>query len=149
MARFENVKSVGDFGMGVSATDIVVPASAWTKVGSLQVGAQTAIQYGVGDALNSVDTRETATIRLDSTGSQITAGKLRLRISDANENSEKTVAESLLSEWSSGKLLGKTGIKAGEDDFLKIEVFLDATETIDFSVTTNNVSLPVTTDTRR
>lgn len=149
MARFESTKNQSDFGMSLTATDIVVPASAWTKIGSLQVGAQTAIQFGVGDALNAVDTRETATIRIDSIGGQITGGKLRLRIADANENSEKTVAESLLSEWSTGKKLGKTGIKAGEDDFLKIEVNLTSATTVDMSDTDNNVVIPVTTDTRR
>ncbi len=149
MARFEATKSKNDFGMGLTATDISIPASAWTKIGSLEVGAQTAIQFGVGDALKAVDTRETATIRIDSASGQITDGKLRLRISDANENSEKTVAESLLSEWSAGKKLGKTGIKSGEDDFLKIEVLLNTATTLDFSDTDNNVSIPVTTDTRR
>ncbi len=149
MGRFETKKDKNDFGMGLTATDIAVPASAWTEVGSLQVGAQTAIQYGVGDAKGGVDTRETATIRLDSASGQITGGKLRLRVADANENNEKTTAEGLLSEWSAGKKVGLTGVKAGEDDILKIEVYFDSATTIDFSDTDTNVSIPATVDTRR
>lgn len=149
MARFENTKDLTDFGMDSSASDIAIPANAWTQIGSLQVGAQTAIQYGVGDALGGVDTRETATVRLDSASGQITAGKLRLRVADANENNESTVADGLLSEWSAGKLLGKTGVLAGEDDLLKIEVFLPTATTYDVSDTDNSLSIPVTTDTRR
>lgn len=149
MARFEATKDKNDFGMGITATDIAVPAGAWTEVGSLSVGAQTAIQFGVGDAKGGVDTRETATIRLDSAAGQITGGKLRLRVSDANENRERTVAEGLLSEWSAGKKVGLTGVKAGEDDLLKIEVNLTSATTIDFSDTDNAVSIPTTNDTRR
>lgn len=149
MARFEATKDKNDFAMGVTETDIAIPASAWTEVGSLQVGAQTAIQYGVGDTKGGVDTRETATIRLDDSSGQIVAGKLRLRVADANENNEKTVAEGLLSEWSAGKKVGLTGVKAGEDDILKIEVNLTSAQTLDFSDTDNSVSIPVTVDTRR
>lgn len=149
MARFEETKDKDDFGMDVSAADIVVPANAWTLIGSLEVGAQTAVQFGVGDAKGGVDTRETATIRIDDSSGQLTAGKLRLRVSDANENRERTVANGLLSEWSSGKKLGLTGVKAGEDDLLKIEVNLPATKTIDMSDTDNSVSIPTTNDTRR
>jgi hypothetical protein len=149
MARFEATKDKNDFAMDISATDIAVPASAWTEVGSLTIGAQTAIQYGVGDTKGGVDTRETATIRLDSAAGQITGGKLRLRVADANENNEKTVAEGLLSEWSAGKKVGLTGVKAGEDDILKVEVNFTSATTIDFSDTDNSVSIPVTVDTRR
>lgn len=149
MSRFEETKDEADFGMGSTATDIAVPVNSWTKVGSLTVGAQTSSQFGVGDAKGGVDTRETATIRLDSASGQITGGKLRLRVSDANENNERTVANGLLSAWSSGKKVGLTGVKAGEDDILKIEVYFTSATTIDFSDANTNVEIPVTTDTRR
>ncbi len=149
MARFEDTKDKNDFGMGVGATDIAVPAGAWTEIGSLVVGAQTAIQFGVGDTKGGVETRETAVIVLDDGTNPITDGKLRLRVSDANENNERTVASGLLSKWSSGKKVGLTGVKAGEDDLLKIEVKLSAAQTIDFSDVANDVDLPVTVDTKR
>lgn len=149
MGRFEEVKDKNDFSAGVSATDIALVANKWNEMGSLTVGAQTAHQFGVGVVKDGVDTRETATIKVYSASGQITDGKLRLRVSDANENKEETVIQGLLSEWSAGKKVGLSELGAGEDDLLKIEVYPTSATTIDFSVTTNQVDIPITTTTRR
>ena len=151
MGRFEEVKDKNDFGMGTSATDIALTANKWNEIGSLTVGAQTAHQFGVGVVKDGVDTRETATMKIYATGGagQITDGKLRLRVSDANENREETVIQGLLSEWSSGKKVGLSEIAAREDDILKIEVYPTNASTIDFSLTTNQADIPITTTTRR
>lgn len=150
MGRFETTKNAADFGAGSTATDIALIASKWNEFGSLTVPAQQAIQYGVGVISNGVDSRQYARIRVDSLAGQIT-GKIRLRISDSNENREVTVAEGLTSEWSStnGKLLGLFPVAAGEDDKLKLEIYPDSSTTLDYSDADNVVSIPVTVTTRR
>lgn len=150
MARFETTKNATDFGAGTAATDVSVIASKWNEIGSLTVGAQQAMQFGVGIIANGVDSRQYARMRFDSVTGQI-AGKLRLRITDANENREVTVAEGLHTEWSStnGKLLGLFPTAAGEDDKLKIEIFPDSTTILDYQDTDNVVSIPITVTTRR
>lgn len=151
MGRFEEVKNKVDFAMSVSATDISMVAGKWNEIGKLTVGAQTAHQFGVGVIQNGVDSRETATIKIYScyAAGQITEGKLRLRLADANENREETIIQGLLSEWSAGKKVGLSAIMGREDDILKIEVFPTNASAIDFIIATNQVDIPVTTATRR
>ena len=131
-----------DFGMGITATDITLTAGKYTEVGSKQVGAKQEIAFGTGDTLNGVDTRKTATIRLDSASGQITNGTLRLIVSDANLIRQEPVQEDLLSNWSSGVKVEEKALVAGEDGYLKIQVNSGDATTIDFSDTDIVVNIP-------
>lgn len=150
MGTFETKKNAADFSAGTGATDISLVASKWNEFGTLTVPAQQAIQVGVGVVTpNGTDSRERAVIRIDSTAGQIT-GKFRIRVADANENREETVVEGLYSEFSgSGKLLGVSEVTAFEDDKIKLECYPDATVTLDYSDSNNDIQIPVTVHTRR
>lgn len=150
MGIFESVKNYVDFGVTSTGSDVTITANKWVEVASRTVGAQTEEYFGVGVVTpNGTDSRETCTIKLyDNNGAQITKGKLRLRVTDANENRAVTVAEDLLSAWSSGKKLGVFPQGAGEDSKLKVEVNLLANTTFDVSNANNSASIPVTVKTR-
>ena len=158
MGRFEEVKDKTNFGMTATDSDISMTANKWNEIGRLTVGAQTAHQFGVGVIKNGVDSRETATIKVYACNDegQFTNGKLRLRVSDANENREETVILGLLSEWNSGKKVGLSDLGAREDDILKVEIFPNVSSTLNFGKTpatasgsTTQCDVPVTTTTRR
>lgn len=149
MGRFETVKDDADFGMDDDADDITITAGKWNEVGALTVGAQSAIQFGVGiTTAQGTDTRETAKIRLDSLAGEI-VGKIRLRVSDANENREETIIEGLTSEWTAGKKVGLSEVAGGEDDILKIEIRPNETTVVDMDDADTSVAIPVTETTRR
>jgi len=130
------------FGMGLTATDITLTAGKYVEVGSKQVGAKQEIAFGTGNTLNGVDTRQTATIRLDSAAGQITNGTLRLLVADANLINQIPVQEDLLSNWSSGVKVEEKGLVAGEDGYLKIQVNSGDATTIDFSDTDIVCNIP-------
>lgn len=132
-----------DFGMGLTATDISLTAGKYVEIGSKQVGAKQEIAFGTGNTLNGVDTRETATIRLDSSAGQITNGTLRLLVADANLINQIPVQESLLSNWSSGVKVEEKSLVAGEDGYLKIQVNSGTATTVDFSDTDIVCNIPV------
>ena len=148
MARvvFQRFLDRNDFGMDVGATDISVPALKWDEIASYQVGAKQEIAYGVGATSdNGVDSRRTATIKIYETGAELTAGKLRLAYSDANGVTVQPIQEDLLANWSSGVALGEvTGLRVGEDSFLKILINLPVAKTIDMSETGIQCDVPVT-----
>lgn len=132
-----------EFGMGLTATDISLTASKYVEVGSHQVGAKQEVAFGTGNTLNGVDTRKTATIRLDSASGQITNGTLRLVVADANLINQIPVQEDLLANWSSGVKVEEKALASGEDGFLKIQVNSGDATTIDFSDTDIVCNIPV------
>lgn len=131
-----------DFGMGLTATDITLTANKYVEIGSKQVGAKQEIAFGTGNTLNGVDTRQTATIRIDSLSGQITNGTLRLLVADANLINQIPVQEDLLSNWSSGVKVEEKSLVAGEDGFLKIQVNSGDATTVDFSDTDTVCNIP-------
>jgi len=131
-----------DFAMGLTADDITLTANKYVEIGSKQVGAKQEIALGTGDTLNGVDTRQTATIRIDSASGQITNGTLRLLVADANLINQVPVQEDLLSNWSSGVKVEEKSLVAGEDGYLKIQVNSGDATTIDFSDTDIVCNIP-------
>lgn len=132
-----------DFGMGITATDIVLSVGKYVEIGSKQVGAKQEIAFGTGNTLNGVDTRKKATIRIDSASGQLTNGTLRLLVADANLINQVPVQEDLLANWSSGVEVEEKTLVAGEDGFLKIQVNSGDATTLDFSDTDNACNIPV------
>jgi hypothetical protein len=144
MAVFERFFAKEDFSMASSATDVVCLIGQFTQIGRKQVGAKQQISFGAGEIGNGVDSRRTATIRLDTTAGSAIAGKLRLAVSDANEIVTEPVVEDIMSNWNSGQKLARTDLRAGEDGFLKLLLNPDATATVDMSDTDQRVDIPVT-----
>ena len=146
MAVFPQFLTASDFGMGLTATDIVVTASKWNEVGRKTTGAQQVLTWGVGVINNGVDSRETGSLRLDSASGQI-AGKFRLAVTDANGENLIPVLEDNTTNWNTGRKVGIADLSAKEDSALVILLKPDSTTTVDFSDTNNNVNLPVTVTT--
>lgn len=142
-AVFSSTFNAGDFGMGTSATDIACTAGKFTEVGSYQVGAAQVVAFGSGQIKDGVDSRRTCKFRLDSATGAIT-GKLRLAVADANLVNVRPVADDLLSNWTTGVLLGVQTPMASEDQYLKVLINPDSTTTVDFSDADNNIIVPVT-----
>jgi len=143
--RFEKFLNKDDFDMGVADTDIACLTGKWTEIGSYQVPAQQEIAFGVGKVSEGgVDSRRTCTVRVDGATAQIT-GKLRLAYADANEVTVQPIQEDLTSNWSAGQKLAEVeGLRVREDSYLKILLSPTTTSTVDMSVTTIAVNVPVT-----
>lgn len=141
---FPRYLSKVDFGMNTGTTAVVT--SEWTNVGSKQVGAKQEIAFGVGNTLNGVDTRRTATIKLyDTNGVQLTDGQLRLIVADANLINQPPVQEDLLSNWSNGVAMEEKNVVAGEDGYLKIQVKTGSyASTINLANASTQVDIPIT-----
>lgn len=148
MATFERYFNRIDFGLLTGGTDVTCLSGKFTEIASKTVGAKQVIKWGIGEIANGVDSRRTATIRLDATDGQITAGKVRLLVADANLINNEPIVEDILSNWSSGILLGRyDAIAAGEDGFLKIQLNPDANTAVDVSDTDIVINMPVTVTT--
>jgi hypothetical protein len=147
MVTFERYFNRNDFGMLTGSTDVTCLSGKFTEIGSKQVGAKQIIAFGSGEIANGVDSRRNAVIRLDATSGQITAGKVRLLVADANLINNEPVVEDILSNWSSGIALARQNVRAGEDGFLKIQLNPDADTAVDMSDTDIRVDIPVTVQT--
>jgi hypothetical protein len=140
---FPRYYNKNDFGMGVSATDVAMSSGKYIEIGSHQVGAKQEVAFGTGNTLNGVDTRKDATIKIYASTGQILNGTLRLVVADANLINQVPVQEDLLSNWSDGVAVEEKDVVAGEDGYLKIQCDSTDSSTIDFSLTTNQVDIPV------
>ncbi len=121
----------GDSTYGSQPGDGETPkANVWIDVVKYRVPEQTAIELGRGGILGGQDLRGFLKIVLkDSTGTQITQGKIMLCIRDFNEYNETPVIQVRANEagWTtvtveSDKLrLGKTGKVARANDYIVIK----------------------------
>lgn len=149
--KFRRTYSGSDFTFPATIT---IPAITWTNVGSLTVPAQQEITFGANDPTGgSTVAGAPVYIKLHANSSaQITAGKLRLALTDATETRTIVCIEEDLSRLavsSSGDrtlsvLLPEFPIKAKQDSKLKIQLYLDSATTFVTSTTNTNISLPVT-----
>lgn len=140
--KFERFYAKGDFSLAGSAT--AVTTTAFQRVGSLTVGAQTEATFGAGAIANGVDFRRNIVMDFkDNAGTPANIDNMRVRlvITNAQETRRVVVAEELSQNLRSGVALGEYPIRALQDDKLLIEVLPASNVTIG---TTTSVSIPTT-----
>lgn len=140
--KFERFYAKGDFSLAGTAT--AVTTTAFQRVGSLTVGAQTEATFGAGAIANGVDFRRNIVMDFkDNAGTPANIDNMRVRlvITNAQETRRVVVAEELSQNLRSGVPLGEFPIRALQDDKLLIEVLPAANVTIG---TTTSVSIPTT-----
>ena len=143
---FTRVYNANDFNAGSTETDISCPASKWTKVGYVEVPAQSMIAFGAGAIANGVDSREYIRIRFDSTAGTQIAGKYRLAIANHSETDVRVIKEERSDNIGTASTvkLGESRPMAKEDSYLIIYLMPDATTTLDYDDADNIVLSPVT-----
>lgn len=151
MQKFRRTYNFTDFGM---TANVSVPASTWTKIGSLTVGAQQQVTFGCNDPTGGSSIAGAPVylrVDCDNPTSQL-QGKIRFSLSNANETNEIVVMEEStqrLSASSTGDrtiavLLPEYPARAGQDSKLKILMYSTSAVTIDYDGTSTSASIPVT-----
>lgn len=136
--KYETYLALGDFGL---IADKAVTTGAWQRIGTYTVLPQMLATFGVGNTKNGVDTRETLKMDFNSaTATPILNMKVRLSITDAQENRKIKVGEWLSQSLASGvKIAEFVRQYAGEDSKLIIDVLPAAAVTIDISECSANI----------
>lgn len=140
--KFERFYAKSDFSLAGSAT--AVTTTAFQRVGTLTVGAQTEATFGAGAIANGVDFRRNVVIDFkDNAGTPANIDNMRVRfvITNAQETRRVVVAEELSQNLRSGVALGEFPMRALQDDKLLIEVLPSANVSIG---TTTSASIPTT-----
>lgn len=140
--KFERFYAKSDFTLAGAAT--AVTTTAFQRVGTLTVGAQTEATFGAGAIANGVDFRRNVVIDFkDNAGTPANIDNMRVRfvITNAQETRRVVVAEELSQNLRSGVALGEFPMRALQDDKLLIEVLPSANVTIG---TTTSASIPTT-----
>lgn len=144
---FTRVLNQVDMNAGLTATDVTIPSTAYTKICYYQVPAQQQIALGAGEIANGVDSREYVEIRFDDTNGMQIAGKFRIGYTNANETNIQIIKEERsdnIGTASTVKLAEVKNLRVGEDSYLIIYCKPDATTLLDMSDANNKVLLPVT-----
>ncbi len=124
---FERYYTDSDFSFGSADSDVTLTAGKWTEIGSLQVGAQQQLAWGIGTALGSNDTRRKVTFRIDHTdGTQITA-VVRFAYANATKTDIRIVLEDRTENLDDGVYMPENKLRAREDSYLVIYVLIDGT----------------------
>ena len=135
MQAFERYYTDADFGFGSADSDITLTNGKWTEIGSLKVGAQQQLAWGIGSAKGSVDTRRKVTFRADHTdGNQIT-GVVRFAYANATKTDIRIVLEDRTENLDDGVYMPENKLRAREDSYLIIYFLIDGTsdKTLDVS----------------
>lgn len=145
--KFERYYTASDFGFGPSDSDVTLTAGKWTEIGSLQVGAQQMLAWGIGNTAGGVDTRRNIKIKLiDDAAAQI-HGVVRFAYANATKTDIRIVLEDRTENLDDGVPLGEiTSMRAREDSYLVIYVLIDgaADKVLDVSAAANELLAPAT-----
>jgi len=145
MQRFERYYTEADFGFGDSDSDITLTNGKWTEIGSLQVGAQQQLAWGIGGTSNGVDTRRNITFRVDHTDGNQIHGVVRFAYANATKTDIQIVLEDRTENLDDGVPLGEvSGKRAREDSYLIVYMLIDGTsdKTLDVSDINNTFLAP-------
>ena len=141
MEKFERYYTDSDFGFGSSDSDITLTAGKWTEIGSLQVGAQQQLAWGIGTALGSNDTRRKITLQLEHTDSvQITA-VVRFAYANATKTDIRIVLEDRTENLDDGVYMPENKLRAREDSYLVIYALIDGSSDKMLDVSDANTKL--------
>jgi hypothetical protein len=132
-----------DTDFSATTGSLVLTTAKWNEVCRKTTGAQQILNWGVGIVAGGVDTRETATIRLDSSAGNI-AGKIRLVVTDANGIQVIPIYENNNTNFASGVKLALANPGARQDSALVIQSKPDSTTTLDFTDADTAFNIPVT-----
>jgi len=159
----EKLGTMGISGLGVTGTSnkvltesdftlnttISVPADEWTRLAYYTVSAQNEYEYGYGNGAQPYNQGYVYVFLKDTTGNEV-EGKVRFVVVDANDvpkappvfEDDASTLHASLSDITQMKPLPRTGVVAGEDDKLVIEVKCSSAQTI--SGTRTLLKIPVT-----
>lgn len=145
--KFERYYTASDFGFGLTDSDVTLTAGKWTEIGSLKVGAQQMLAWGIGNTAGGVDTRRNIKLKLiDDAAAQI-HGVVRFAYANATKTDIRIVLEDRTENLDDGVPLGEiSNMRAREDSYLVIYVLIDGTadKVLDVSQTGNELLAPVT-----
>jgi len=146
LQKFPRYYNESDFGFGDNDSDITLTNGKWTEIGSLKVGAQQQLSWGIGSARGNVDTRRNITFRVDHTDGNQINGVVRFAVANATKTDIRVVLEDRTENLVNGVPLEESSLRAREDSFLIIYFLIDgsADKTLDVSDANNTLLAPAT-----
>lgn len=146
---FRDVLKVGDF----MTANVELTASKWVDLGSYTIGAQQQVNVGYGSA-SLPDNAGYIYVKLIDTGAGTIAGKFRIIVTDSNDVGKGTVFNEDLDQLYGDKndkakkiMLPEdtaTSHTAFEDEKITLQVYSDATTTLDYDSANTYISIPIT-----
>ena len=141
LQKFQRYYTATDFGFGAADSNVNLTAGKWSEVGSLKVGAQQQLAWGIGSALGNVDTRRNIKyIVKDSSDAQID-GVVRFALTNATKTDIKIVLEDRTENLSDGVPMAEIGMRAREDSYLIVYMLIDGSSDKTLDVTQENTFL--------
>lgn len=147
LMKFPRYYTASDFGFGSADSDLTLTNGKWTEIGSLQVGAQQQLAWGLGSAEGPNDTRRNVTFRVDHTDGNQIHGVVRFAYANATKTDIRIVLEDRTENLDDGVPLAEvSGQRAREDSYLIVYMLIDGTsdKTLDVSDTNNSFLAPAT-----
>ena len=140
----------GDFAINTTQswatalTSVQAVVGQYTTIGLFQVGYRQFATFGVGGVTDGGrDDRRTATIKVYTASGQLTAGSLRIAISDFNSLNVTPLQDDLLSNWSAGVKVGEMTVIAGFQSYLRLMVNPTSTTSIDLTNASTQADVPI------
>lgn len=140
LQKFERFLNANDFGID----DTTLVNGAFTRIGEVEIGAQTLATFGAGAIANGVDFRRNINIDLQDVGGDINNVRVRLKLANANETRTTLIAEELSENIRLGVPLAEFNQKGVERDKLIVEVFNGTGADIDMLQAGTALSVPTT-----
>lgn len=146
---FPKYLSKSDFAMNTAQawatlTSVACITGQYTTVGLYQVGYRQFAAFGVGAVTDGGrDDRRTATIKVYTAAGQLTAGSLRLAVSDVNSIRLQPIQDDILSNWSSGVKVGEVPYLAGFQSYLRLLLNPTSTTTVDLTNASTQADMPI------
>lgn len=144
--KFERYYTDGDFGFGDTDSDVTLTSGKWSEIGSLQVGAQQQLAWGIGNTSGGVDTRRNITFRVDHTDGNQVHGVVRFAVANATKTDIRIVLEDRTENLDDGVPLAESSLRAREDSFLVVYMLIDGSsdKTLDCSDANTSMLVPAT-----
>ena len=142
--KFERYYTESDFGFGDSDSDVTLTSGKWTEIGSLQVGAQQQLAWGIGNTAGGVDTRRNVTFKVYHTDANMINGVVRFAVANATKTDIRIILEDRTENLSSGVPLAESSLRAREDSYLVVYMLIDGSsdKTLDVSQANNSFLAP-------
>lgn len=147
LQKFPRYYTAQDFGFGVTDTDITLTSGKWTEIGSLQVGAQQQLAWGLGNTANNVDTRRNVTFSVYDNTPAVINGVVRFAYTNATKTDIRIVLEDRTENLVNGVPMAEVmRQRAREDSYLIVYMLIDgpSDKILDVSQTTNVFLAPAT-----
>ena len=141
LQKFQRYYTATDFGFGSADSGVNLTAGKWSEIGSLKVGAQQQLTWGIGSASGNVDTRRNIKFQVfDNTPAQID-GVVRFALTNATKTDIRIVLEDRTENLVNGVPMEEVDMRAREDSYLIVYMLIDGSSDKTLDVTQENTFL--------